>query len=179
MHLSGIPTFAPEIFASVRQKDTLKRKQFVKGVTQIAQEGAIQIFHEPNTGMEEVIVGVVGQLQFEVLEYRLKNEYGVDIIRDNLPYEHLRWIENDEEDFDYRSSCSHRIPAWYRTSVTICCCYLQALGIFHGQRTTTKAYGCRNFQKMRKQKERDFLESLSFSCFGNGKCQNTAAPSAN
>ncbi len=47
-------------------------------------------------------------------------------------------------------------------SVTICCCYLQALGIFHGQRTTTKAYGCRNFQKMRKQKERDFLESLSF-----------------
>ena len=99
---SGIPTFAPEIFASVRQKDTLKRKQFVKGVTQIAQEGAIQIFHEPNTGMEEVIVGVVGQLQFEVLEYRLKNEYGVDIIRDNLPYEHLRWIENDEEDFDYK-----------------------------------------------------------------------------
>lgn len=99
---SGIPTFAPELFASVRQKDTLKRKQFVKGVTQIAQEGAIQIFHEPNTGMEEVIVGVVGQLQFEVLEYRLKNEYGVDIIRDNLPYEHLRWIENDEEDFDYK-----------------------------------------------------------------------------
>ena len=46
--------------------------------------------------------GVVGQLQFEVLEYRLKNEYGVDIIRDNLPYEHLRWIENDEEDFDYK-----------------------------------------------------------------------------
>ena len=94
---SGIPTFAPELFATVRQKDTLKRKQFVKGVTQIAQEGAIQIFHEPNTGMEEVIVGVVGQLQFEVLEYRLKNEYGVDIIRDMLPYEHLRWIENDEE----------------------------------------------------------------------------------
>ena len=99
---SGIPTFAPELFATVRQKDTLKRKQFVKGVTQIAQEGAIQIFHEPNTGMEEVIVGVVGQLQFEVLEYRLKNEYGVDIIRDMLPYEHLRWIENDEEDFDYK-----------------------------------------------------------------------------
>ena len=93
---SGIPTFAPELFATVRQKDTLKRKQFVKGVTQIAQEGAIQIFHEPNTGMEEVIVGVVGQLQFEVLEYRLKNEYGVDIIRDMLPYEHLRWSENDE-----------------------------------------------------------------------------------
>ena len=100
---SGIPTFAPELFALVRQKDTLKRKQFVKGVTQIAQEGAIQIFRDPNTGMEEVIVGVVGQLQFEVLEYRLKNEYGVDIIREMLPYEYLRWIENDPEELDIKS----------------------------------------------------------------------------
>ena len=97
---SGIPTFAPELFARVRQKDTLKRKQFVKGTTQIAQEGAIQIFQEPNTGMEEVIVGVVGVLQFEVLEYRLKNEYNVDIVREMLPYEHLRWIANDPEGFD-------------------------------------------------------------------------------
>lgn len=56
----------------VRQKDTLKRKQFVKGTTQIAQEGAIQIFHEPDSGMEEVIVGVVGVLQLEVFEYRMK-----------------------------------------------------------------------------------------------------------
>ena len=100
---SGIPTFAPELFALVRQKDTLKRKQFVKGVTQIAQEGAIQIFRDPNTGMEEVIVGVVGQLQFEVLEYRLKNEYGVDIIREMLPYEYLGWIENDPEELDIKS----------------------------------------------------------------------------
>ena len=88
---SGIPTFAPELFAVVRQKDTLKRKQFVKGMEQIAQEGAIQIFREPNAGMESVIVGVVGVLQFEVLEYRLKNEYNVEIIRENLPYEHVRW----------------------------------------------------------------------------------------
>ena len=96
---SGIPTFAPELFATVRQKDTLKRKQFVKGVEQIAQEGAIQIFREPGSGME---VGVVGVLQFEVLEYRLKNEYNVEIIRENLPYEHVRWVENDEEDFDIK-----------------------------------------------------------------------------
>ena len=99
---SGIPTFAPELFAVVRQKDTLKRKQFVKGVEQIAQEGAIQIFREPNAGMESVIVGVVGVLQFEVLEYRLKNEYNVEIIRENLPYEHVRWVENDEDDFDIK-----------------------------------------------------------------------------
>jgi peptide chain release factor 3 len=90
----GIPTFAPEHFALVRQKDTLKRKQFVKGTTQIAQEGAIQIFRDPNTGMEEVIVGVVGVLQFDVLEYRLKNEYSVEIIRESLPYQYIRWIVN-------------------------------------------------------------------------------------
>ena len=71
----GIPTFAPEHFQRVYPKDTMKRKQFVKGVTQIAQEGAIQIFHEPDTGMEEVIVGVVGVLQFDVFDYRMKNDY--------------------------------------------------------------------------------------------------------
>ena len=94
----GIPTFAPEHFARVRQVDTMKRKQFVKGITQIAQEGAIQIFQEYNTGLEEIIVGVVGVLQFEVLKYRLENEYNVEIRLENLPYEHIRWIEN--EDFD-------------------------------------------------------------------------------
>ena len=93
----GIPTFAPEHFARVRQIDTMKRKQFVKGISQIAQEGAIQIFQEFNTGMEEIIVGVVGVLQFEVLEYRLKNEYNVDIKLEPLPYEHIRWIENPGE----------------------------------------------------------------------------------
>ncbi len=93
----GIPTFAPEHFARVRQLDTMKRKQFVKGIQQIAQEGAIQIFQEFNTGLEEIIVGVVGVLQFDVLKYRLENEYNVEIRLENLPYEHIRWIENKEE----------------------------------------------------------------------------------
>ena len=92
----GIPTFAPEHFALVSQIDTMKRKQFVKGITQIAQEGAIQIFQELGGGMEEVIVGVVGVLQFEVLTYRLKNEYNVDIRMQNLPYQYIRWIENED-----------------------------------------------------------------------------------
>ena len=95
----GIPTFAPEHFARVRQMDTMKRKQFVKGIEQIAQEGAIQIFQEFNTGLEEIIVGVVGVLQFDVLKYRLENEYNVEIKLENLPYEHIRWIEN-YQDFD-------------------------------------------------------------------------------
>lgn len=94
----GIPTFAPEHFAAVERIDTMKRKQFEKGIMQIAQEGAIQIFHEPYTGVEEVIVGVVGVLQFEVLEHRLKNEYGVDIRRRSMPFELVRWIDNEELD---------------------------------------------------------------------------------
>jgi len=94
----GIPTFAPEHFARVRQVDTMKRKQFVKGIQQIAQEGAIQIFQEINTGMEEIIVGVVGVLQFDVLKFRLEKEYNVDIRMENLPYEHIRWIENKDID---------------------------------------------------------------------------------
>ncbi len=93
----GIPTFAPEHFARVRQVDTMKRKQFIKGVNQIAQEGAIQIFQEFNTGMEEIVVGVVGELQFEVLTYRLENEYNVEVKLDRLPYEYIRWVENKDE----------------------------------------------------------------------------------
>ena len=93
----GIPTFAPEHFSRVRPVDTMKRKQFVKGMTQIAQEGAIQIFEEPNGSMEETIVGVVGVLQFDVLKYRLESEYNVEIRMDMLPYEHIRWIANPDE----------------------------------------------------------------------------------
>lgn len=91
----------PEHFAVIEQKDSLKRKQFVKGVEQIAQEGAIQIFREPNSGMERVIVGVVGVLQLEVLEYRLKNEYNVDVIRNDMPYQYIRWVRN--KDIDMKS----------------------------------------------------------------------------
>ena len=98
VQFKGIPTFAPEHFARVRQKDTMKRKQFIKGTSQIAQEGAIQIFQELDAGMEEVIVGVVGVLQFDVLKYRLENEYNVDIIMENLPYEFIRWIVNEDID---------------------------------------------------------------------------------
>ena len=94
----GIPTFAPEHFMLVRPTDTMKRKQFIKGMMQIAQEGAVQIFKELGGGMEEVIVGVVGTLQFDVFEYRLKNEYAVDIRMEGLPYQYLRWVQSDDLD---------------------------------------------------------------------------------
>ena len=89
---SGIPTFEPEHFMRVSPMDTMKRKQFIKGTEQIAQEGAIQIFKLPYAGMEEVIVGVVGTLQFDVFEYRMKSEYGVTLRMAGLPYDHLRRI---------------------------------------------------------------------------------------
>lgn len=94
----GIPTFAPEHFARVIHLDSMKRKQFVKGVEQIAQEGAIQIFQEHEAGFAEIIVGVVGTLQFDVLKFRLENEYNCQIRLEPLPYQAIRWIKDRDTD---------------------------------------------------------------------------------
>ena len=91
----GIPIFPAEHFARVSPKDTMKRKQFIKGIDQLSEEGAVQVFKQVDIGIEAVIIGVVGVLQFEVLEYRLKNEYGVDLRMQQLPYRHVRWIESE------------------------------------------------------------------------------------
>jgi len=93
---ADFPVFPPEKFARVQAKDTMKRKQFVKGITQLTQEGAVQLFQQAGAGMESYIVGTVGNLQFEVLEYRLKNEYGVDILMQMQHYEVARWLVNKD-----------------------------------------------------------------------------------
>ncbi len=95
-----IPMFAPEMFARISQVNTLKRKQFVKGMEELAQEGAIQVFRVLGFGMESVIVGVVGVLQFEVLEQRLKTEYNVEVRREALPYREVRWVANKPGEID-------------------------------------------------------------------------------
>ena len=92
---SGIPTFAPEHFCRVVQTDTMKRKQFVAGITQIAQEGAIQIFKDYNLELSEIIVGVVGVLQFDVLKYRMENEYNCEVRLEPLPYTQMRWVKDN------------------------------------------------------------------------------------
>ena len=92
VQFEGIPTFAPEHFMRVEQVDSMKRKQFAKGLTQIAQEGAIQMFFEPGASMERVTVGVVGTLQFDVLKFRMKSEYNVDYISTPQPYQAIRRI---------------------------------------------------------------------------------------
>ena len=89
---ADFPVFPPEKFARVQAKDTMKRKQFVKGIEQLTQEGAIQLFRQAGAGLDSYIVGTVGTLQFEVLEYRLKNEYNVGIEMVMQPFEVARWL---------------------------------------------------------------------------------------
>lgn len=89
----AFPVFPPEKFARVEAKDTMKRKQFVKGIEQLTQEGAIQLFKQAGVGSESYIVGTVGTLQFEVLEYRLKSEYHVDLVLTMQPFEVARWLK--------------------------------------------------------------------------------------
>ena len=96
-----IPVFPPENFARVQPKDSMKRKQFLKGIEQLSQEGAVQLYKQPDIGTETYIMGVVGILQFDVLEYRLKSEYGVDILRTPLNYRLARWVRSEAKpDFD-------------------------------------------------------------------------------
>ena len=92
IQFEDFPIFPPEIFAKVQPKDSMKRKQFEKGIIQLAQEGAIQVFKQKHIGMESFVVGVVGQLQLEVLEYRLLNEYNAKLLMDTLPYTVARWV---------------------------------------------------------------------------------------
>lgn len=88
----GIPMFPAEHFAVVKSPNAMKRKQFLKGIQQISEEGAIQVFKQPNIGVENLTIGVVGVLQYEVLESRMKSEYGVDIMVERLPYSLARWV---------------------------------------------------------------------------------------
>ena len=108
---AGIPTFAPEHFAMVEQIDSLKRKQFDKGINQIAQEGAIQMFFLPGAGMERVYVGVVGVLQFDVLKFRMESEYGVTYNRIDTPLSLVRFVETtdggDLNDLNLMSATKH------------------------------------------------------------------------
>jgi len=102
-----VPRFSPEYFAVVRSKDPMKRKQMEKGLEQLAEEGTIQIFQQLQMGMKDPIVGVVGQLQFEVLQYRMEAEYGANILVDKLPFSHARWVvaeKFDPKSFDWEGN---------------------------------------------------------------------------
>lgn len=87
----GIPNFAPELFKKVRAKDPLKGKQLQKGLQQLAEEGAVQLFMPLDSN--DLILGAVGVLQFEVVAFRLQDEYKVECIYENSKYSLARWIE--------------------------------------------------------------------------------------
>lgn len=88
-----MPTFPPELFVRVHPVNTMKAKHFQKGVDQLAQEGAIQVYKNE---FNDVILGAVGALQFEVFEYRLKNEYNSEIRMESLNFSVARWVKNSD-----------------------------------------------------------------------------------
>jgi peptide chain release factor 3 len=106
LEFEGVPRFSPEHFAVVRSKDPLRRKQMEKGLEQLAEEGTIQIFQQLHMGMKDPIVGVVGALQFEVLQYRVQHEYGASILLDKLPFQIARWVVGplDPKGFDWEGN---------------------------------------------------------------------------
>ncbi|WP_456271762.1 peptide chain release factor 3 [Bacillus sp. AK031] len=90
-----LPQFTPELFMRVTAKNVMKQKHFHKGIHQLVQEGAIQLYKTLRT--EDIIIGAVGQLQYEVFEHRMKNEYNVDVIMENIGGKIARWIENESD----------------------------------------------------------------------------------
>jgi len=97
----GIPSFAPEHFTRLLLKDPMRRKQFAAGLTQLAQEGTIQLYRPPAGRAGDLVLGALGRLQFEVTQYRLRREYGVEVQLDPAPYQLARWVSRkDAEPLD-------------------------------------------------------------------------------
>lgn len=98
-----IPRFAPEIFGRLNVKDPLKRRKMHEAIQHLVEEGLIQFFYHPSIGRQDAILGVVGELQFDVLLYRLEDEYGLDVKLERLPYELARWVFDEKGNF-YREN---------------------------------------------------------------------------
>ena len=94
LHFTGIPSFAPELFRAVRLRNPMKAKALQKGIDQLVEEGATQVFRP--LGSNELIIGAVGALQFDVVAYRLENEYGVDAVFEPTSTVTARWLRGDE-----------------------------------------------------------------------------------
>ncbi|MBD1871364.1 peptide chain release factor 3 [Cyanobacteria bacterium FACHB-471] len=97
LEYEGIPCFSPELFAYLRNPNPSKFKQFRKGVTELREEGAVQIMYSADEAKRDPILAAVGQLQFEVVQFRLQNEYGVETTIELLPYSVARWVDGGWE----------------------------------------------------------------------------------
>jgi peptide chain release factor 3 len=91
----GIPRFSPEFFNRVVMLDPAKRKQLKKGLDQLSEEGAVQVFHDAERLERDPVLGAVGVLQFEVIQHRLRAEYGAEISYARLPFTLARWVEGE------------------------------------------------------------------------------------
>lgn len=100
----GIPSFSPECFARVEVAAVGKRKSLEKGIDQLVQEGAVQLFREPGGGSATLILGAIGQLQFDVFQHRLASEYGVEPGLSPLDYKLARWPQADFDTEIFRFS---------------------------------------------------------------------------
>ncbi len=96
----GIPRFSPERFARVRLLDPFRRKQLKKGLEELSEEGAVQLFFDRNRLERDPVLGAVGPLQFDVVRHRLKAEYDVDATLEPLPFRHARWVIRGATDLD-------------------------------------------------------------------------------
>jgi peptide chain release factor 3 len=101
---AGIPSFSPECFARVEVAGVKKRKSLEKGLEQLVQEGAVQLFRERSGGSAALILGAMGPLQFEVMKHRLANEYRVDLELTPLPFKLARWPQGDFDEKIFRYS---------------------------------------------------------------------------
>ncbi len=97
LEYEGIPSFSPELFAYLKNPNPSKFKQFQKGVAELREEGAVQIMYSADDSRRDPILAAVGQLQFEVVQFRMRNEYGVETLLDPLPYSVARWVEGGWE----------------------------------------------------------------------------------
>jgi peptide chain release factor 3 len=108
LQIEEMPRFSPEHFARISVKDPLRRKHLDKGLRQLSEEGAAQVFYATRHAGPEPLVGAVGRLQFDVLLHRLKHEYGVEARLENLPFGHARWVTGDAAEIDRLGSSAGR-----------------------------------------------------------------------
>ncbi len=109
LRFTGIPNFAPELFRRIRLKDPLKQKQLLKGLVQLSEEGAVQVFRPLESN--DLIVGAVGMLQFDVVVARLKNEYNCDALYETVGVQTARWVycNDDKKMQEFKRKCSQNL----------------------------------------------------------------------
>ncbi len=129
-----LPQFTPELFVRVSAKNVMKQKSFHKGIDQFVQEGAVQLYQSYTTN--DYILGAVGQLQFEVFQFRMQNEYNSEVNMDPMGHKIARWINPEQLD----KRCRHHETYWSRIAPAIRYSYLKTNLPCVGSRTNIQMF---------------------------------------